>query len=152
MKWGINGALSSAGSILFLGIDVKSPVFEISGPSGPNLFGGAAELYPADSVTGPLFVFVGGQLLSIGPSYVVGQPFLSSAIFNGTNLAAEGFTTPGLVGTWTINGTSESINLFIGPPAEVPGPLPLLGAGAAFGWSRRLRRRISAPGITPPQA
>ena len=25
----------------------------------------------------------------------------------------------------------------------VPGPLPLLGAGAAFGWSRRLRRRIS---------
>jgi len=26
--------------------------------------------------------------------------------------------------------------------AEVPGPLPLLGAGAAFGWSRRLRKRI----------
>ena len=24
----------------------------------------------------------------------------------------------------------------------VPGPLPLMGAGAAFGWSRRLRRRI----------
>ena len=29
------------------------------------------------------------------------------------------------------------------PPSEVPGPLPLLGAGAAFGWSRRLRRRLS---------
>ena len=28
-------------------------------------------------------------------------------------------------------------------PEPVPGPLPLLGAGAAFGWSRRLRRRIS---------
>lgn len=27
----------------------------------------------------------------------------------------------------------------------VPGPLPLLGAGAAFGWSRRLRKRISNP-------
>jgi uncharacterized repeat protein (TIGR03803 family) len=26
--------------------------------------------------------------------------------------------------------------------APAPGPLPLLGAGAAFGWSRRLRRRI----------
>lgn len=25
---------------------------------------------------------------------------------------------------------------------EVPGPLPILGAGAAFGWSRRLRSRI----------
>jgi hypothetical protein len=26
---------------------------------------------------------------------------------------------------------------------EVPGPLPVLGSAAAFGWSRRLRRRIS---------
>jgi len=25
----------------------------------------------------------------------------------------------------------------------VPGPLPIVGAGAAFGWSRRLRRRIA---------
>ncbi len=31
-----------------------------------------------------------------------------------------------------------------GPPetAPVPAPLPVLGAGAAFGWSRRLRRRV----------
>lgn len=28
------------------------------------------------------------------------------------------------------------------PINGVPGPLPLLGAGAAFGWSRRLRRRL----------
>jgi hypothetical protein len=27
--------------------------------------------------------------------------------------------------------------------APVPGPLPLLGVGAAFGYSRRLRRRTS---------
>jgi MYXO-CTERM domain-containing protein len=39
-----------------------------------------------------------------------------------------------------------------GSSAAVPGPLPLLGAGAAFGWSRRLRKRISTPLITPPQA
>jgi hypothetical protein len=31
------------------------------------------------------------------------------------------------------------------PPAGVPGPLPLFGAGAAYGWSRRLRRRLSNP-------
>jgi len=30
------------------------------------------------------------------------------------------------------------------PGSSVPGPLPLLGAGAAFGWTRRLRKRISA--------
>jgi MYXO-CTERM domain-containing protein len=28
--------------------------------------------------------------------------------------------------------------------STVPGPLPLLGAGAAFGWSRRLRRPVKA--------
>jgi hypothetical protein len=36
--------------------------------------------------------------------------------------------------------------------APVPGPLPLLGAGAAFGWSRRLRHRLAQPLATPPQA
>ncbi len=30
-------------------------------------------------------------------------------------------------------------------PSSVPGPVPLFGAGAAFGWSRRLRRRIKSP-------
>jgi hypothetical protein len=37
-------------------------------------------------------------------------------------------------------------------PAPVPGPLPLLGAGAAFGWSRRLRRRIAPTALTSPEA
>jgi MYXO-CTERM domain-containing protein len=46
--------------------------------------------------------------------------------------------------TITVNATSA--------PADVPGPLPLLGAGAAFGWSRRLRKRIATPLSTPPQA
>jgi len=36
--------------------------------------------------------------------------------------------------------------------ASVPGPLPLLGAGAAFGWSRQLRRRIGASGGVRPAA
>jgi hypothetical protein len=32
----------------------------------------------------------------------------------------------------------------IPPSAAVPGPLPLMGAGAAFVWSRRLRRRVKS--------
>lgn len=51
-----------------------------------------------------------------------------------------GITGTGVVGIWTLNGTSETINLIAGPP--VPGPLPLLGGGAAFAWSRRLRGRV----------
>jgi MYXO-CTERM domain-containing protein len=31
-----------------------------------------------------------------------------------------------------------------GPSTPVPGPLPLFGAAAAFGWSRRLKKRISS--------
>jgi hypothetical protein len=45
------------------------------------------------------------------------------------------------------NNVNTSVNDFTttasSPPA-VPGPLPLLGAGAAFGFSRTLRKRIKA--------
>ncbi|MFM7269843.1 MAG: hypothetical protein ACKOZT_14895 [Cyanobium sp.] len=37
-------------------------------------------------------------------------------------------------------------------PAAVPGPLPLFGAGAAFGFSRRLRKRIQAARPQPSAA
>jgi hypothetical protein len=46
------------------------------------------------------------------------------------------------------NSSSTSANTLLftaASPASVPGPLPLFGAGAAFGWSRRLRRRIKSP-------
>ncbi len=33
---------------------------------------------------------------------------------------------------------------YTNPNAPVPGPLPLFGAAAAFGWSRRLRKRVSS--------
>ena len=62
-------------------------------------------------------------------------------------------------GTWTLFFTDDSssdplsINSWSLTVTPVPGPLPLLGVGAAFGYSRHLRRRISTsqPG-TPPQA
>ena len=44
--------------------------------------------------------------------------------------------TEGRLGSLTIN----SFNV-----TEVPGPLPLFGAGAAFAWSRRLRSRLRQP-------
>jgi hypothetical protein len=48
--------------------------------------------------------------------------------------------TPGFV----IDGTpaASAIVHYAIASAPVPGPLPLFGAAAAFGWSRRLRRRI----------
>ncbi|MFM7548763.1 MAG: hypothetical protein ACKO8I_07780 [Cyanobacteriota bacterium] len=152
-----NGALAQV--FLCTGVDTSMPLYLITGPGAI----GASSYSPASSVLGPSFLltsFEGVRVYGIDPSYVLGQPFLSSATFNNTSAAAKGFTVPGLIATWTINGTSESINLFVGPPsgppsppsAAVPGPLPLVGAGAAFGWSRRMRRRISLPLLTPPQA
>jgi len=140
-------------AIICTGILTDSQLYSISGPAG---FGGTAHLFPADFVSGPFFGINAASppIIGIDPIYVLGQPFLSSATFNNTSAAAQGFTVPGLVGTWTIDGTSESINLFVGPsptpPSAVPGPLPLFGAGAAFGWSRRMRRRIVASVSTPP--
>jgi len=46
------------------------------------------------------------------------------------------------VTTGTLTGTTDSVNQQFNGTSEVPGPLPLLGAGAAFGFSRRLRSRI----------
>jgi hypothetical protein len=44
--------------------------------------------------------------------------------------------------SWTITGDAEVDN--ITNTFQTPGPLPILGAGAAFGFSRKLRGRIKA--------
>ncbi len=59
--------------------------------------------------------------------------------------------------SYNFGRASTTISNFNGPlaasgPASVPGPLPLLGAGAAFGWSRQLRRRIGTSGGVRPAA
>ena len=143
------------------GPDPGFNLYNITGPSG---FGGTEYLLSADSVGGSTFWFASSAYtantlystrIGLDPGFLGGSYF-SEAIFNGRSLASEGFTATGLVGTWTIDGTSESINVCIGADpcggAAVPGPLPLFGAGAAFGWSRRLLMRIAAPLSTPPQS
>ena len=55
--------------------------------------------------------------------------------------------------TGAINVTSGRMGVFTDslvqqintppPPSSVPGPLPILGVAAAFGYSRRLRKRVS---------
>lgn len=84
--------------------------------------------------------------------YTNGAPINSSATFNGKTLAdVDLATTTGTIGTWTFFGDNNpfnTINVIVGnpPSTPAPGPLPLLGAGAAFAWSRRLRRRLGSAG------
>jgi MYXO-CTERM domain-containing protein len=150
---GFDGAIASPLAIICTGPDIGPiPAYSISGPTS---FIGTAFLSGASTVSGITTGFSGqSTLFVIYPAYNFADPIVSSATFNGTTLAGLGFTTSGLIGTWSLTGTSETIQVVVGnpPAAAVPGPLPLLGIGAAFGWSRRLRKRIAAPLSTPPQA
>ena len=148
---GTSGVIDIANAIVCTGTDqIANPYFV----TGPTFLNGTTSFGGSTSVSGIFTGIVGFQpRFYIDPTYVSNTEIVSSATFNSTTLAGLGFATTGLIGTWTLDGTSETIQLILGPPtAAVPGPLPLLGAGAAFGWSRRLRKRIAAPLITPPQA
>jgi MYXO-CTERM domain-containing protein len=94
-----------------------------------------------DSFSSP----IGGPSLVSGnyPNYQPSDPF---SIFNRENpngtwrlYYQDTFTgAPLSINSWSISVTDEN-----GPgPADVPGPLPLAGLAAAFGWSRLLRKRI----------
>jgi hypothetical protein len=75
-----------------------------------------------------------------------------SANSNGTTTAAGGWGTVDMsTGVYSPFSGSEAYSStplrdIAGGSAQkftVPGPLPVLGAGAAFGWTRRLRRRLA---------
>ena len=142
------GFFQSTGPLICTGPDATVAAYRIT---GPNSFEGNSSLGPADAVSGIttyLGSTLGGLTLSIGP-YTSGQPIASIATFNGQTLAGIGITSPlgTLLGEWILDGATDKIQLIVGAPnpgpAAVPGPLPLFGAAAAFGMSRRLRRRIN---------
>lgn len=92
---------------------------------------------------GPVQLIFGfGQEIWVPSGYLSGGPLDASAIFQGETLASLG-VNPGIYSwTWGTGADADDLTLHVEqsiPP--VPGPLPLLGAGAAFGWSRRLRKR-----------
>jgi hypothetical protein len=52
-----------------------------------------------------------------------------------------------LTGFSGADGAITSSTLSPVSSTPVPGPIPLLGAGAAFSWSRRLRRRVKSGSV-----
>ena len=142
-----SGFIISSAAIICTGPGQTSPVYALSGPSS---FNGTVFNLSASANSG-ITTLLNGNSNSFGidAGYTSGTPIVSSATISNTTLAGLGFTTTGLIGTWTLNDGGDQIRVVL---TEVPGPLPLLGAGAAFGFSRRLRRRISASQATLPQA
>lgn len=85
---------------------------------------------------------VSGNLLVSG-TYL---PFSSLSAFSGETGNGTwnlGFADTARSDPMSINGWSLTVNEVSAPPASVPGPLPVLGLAAAFGFSRRMRRRIA---------
>lgn len=151
--FGSGGVIVSADALICAGPDGNMNYYTIQGPAS---FNGTASISPADSVSGiPTNLMGSYPAFGIDSGYTPGTPITSTATFNSTTLAGIGFTTTGLLGTWTLQPADGSdpytandtiqVVIVAPPSASVPGPLPLLGAGAAFGWARRLRKRTQLP-------
>jgi len=149
------GAITSSGAFLCAGPEGLVFAYRTQGPVS---FNGTVNIIPANNVSGIPTILSGSSafpVFAIDSGYAPGTPITSTATYNSTTLAGLGFTTTGLIGTWTLQPAdgsdlytaNDTIKVVIGapPPAAVPGPLPLLGAGAAFGWARRLRKHTQLP-------
>jgi hypothetical protein len=80
---------------------------------------------------------------SFGPNFTA----QGAQTFNSPALSSDTYSAILNVSGGTIASVNGSVSDAPLPPSQkVPGPLPLLGLGAAFGFSRRLRRRIATNG------
>lgn len=85
-------------------------------------------------------------------SGLTGSPLVSTGANAGPQNFTSGTTSSSVLVSWSQgSGLNEaygsSLRLTTNPPSiSVPGPLPLIGVGAAFGASRRLRRRAQNAG------
>ncbi|MCX5947249.1 MAG: hypothetical protein NTY67_03365 [Cyanobacteria bacterium] len=137
----------------------KCSYSNIYGPiSGPTTLGTGRDYVLADSISGD-FSGINNLYngLVIPDTYTSGGSIFGTSTFLNKTFASLGLT-PGIYDWVWGSSNPDSYRLCIGSgpcaPASssVPGPLPLFGAGVAFSWSRRLRKRIATPLITTPQA
>ena len=86
----------------------------------------------------------GGQITGVNIAYTNGGTQVL-ALGNQNDLSLELSDLDNQVANYDIDVSSANSLVFTpvsSPAAPVPGPLPLFGAAAAFGWSRQLRRRL----------
>ena len=99
------------------------------------------------------WVYLGGTISGVGTQF----PNIAGGVSLGTLNSYETFSNIDQV--LTLNAGTQTINIVVandlGPsavflaPLYVPGPLPIVGIAAAFGASRRLKRRIQLGGSQP---
>lgn len=161
-----SGDVAGSGNVL-INFGVNGPIYEFSsdiirGGTGPNTSGGISYSIAINSDQ----AFKSVALTAAGINFAA-----SKQIYDGTDLLAtlgvgevtsfaanQFFTTLNIVDSWLVGAgefaTLEDINNLYTQkpsqgPSEVPGPLPILAVGAAYGWSRRLRARLRRPSHAP---
>jgi hypothetical protein len=96
---------------------------------------------------GPTFAFANALQIAdpfYPVNYPAGAPFTDGWIYCANPIGSCQPGPQGGIGRgayFTYNQDSAQVSGYA-TAVPVPGPLPILGAGAAFGWSRRLRRRL----------
>ena len=127
----VNQAISNNGTSSFTAL--YTPILALPNPlpnTGTNLY--VRYTLPSTITTDGKQIGIylrantNGDFQSAPASDAAGTSILSTAAPNGGTLLTR----------------DSTLDLSTPPPADVPGPLPLLGGAAAFGFSRRLRRRI----------
>jgi hypothetical protein len=147
-------AISGSATNTFYRSAVSSVDIGINATTTENL-----SLTFSQAVTNPYLFFT---YMDAGTSFTFTQAFTLSQANNasvsgqtvtgtgGTNSANDGFVVQ-MLGTYSTinfayNNTTAGVQsvAFTAGVKEVPGPLPLVGAGLAFSFSRRMRQRIRA--------
>jgi len=127
---------------------IGTPTQEYIGLSSPLSFG-TGGLYGGvsfDSASNAVYLCAACGSIFLPVGYSNGNLISSTTIFAGTNIATLGLTSnTSFTWTWGAGGSDQTFQLLVEP---APGPLPALGGAAAFGWSRRLRRRVRASQLT----
>ncbi len=76
--------------------------------------------------------------------FTIGEDYTTTA-FNPANPSEMRFSIAKVgAGSFTGTGTGIIENFQFVAEYDVPGPLPVVGAAAAFAWSRRLRKRLNS--------
>jgi len=111
--------------------------------SGPTNYQSATNTFVYNGPGTPIFA---AGATGISWSFPFSSFTVNTNLYNpsGPGLVSSWRTSFGQTGTITSSAISPS-------PTSTPGPLPLMGAAAAFRWGRRLRRhQRNAPSSTTP--
>jgi len=115
--------------------------------SSTNTVSGGWDVFTTDFI-GNGFDVSGGQITGVNIAFINTSGTQTLALGNQGVLFPELFDLDEGIGNYGADNSSANAVVFTpvsSPAAPVPGPLPLFGAAAAFGWSRQLRRRIKTP-------